>query len=82
MGVDLRCVDCGTEAVSAMFWRGPGQHGCKDCGGQLVLARPAEDRRGSADRRRKRFLKRWPDWRNGKDRRAQVPDVNVTQVAS
>jgi len=75
-------VDCGTEAVSALFWRGPGQHGCAGCGGQLVLASAAEDRRGGDDRRRKRFLKRWPDWRNGKDRRAAVPDAQVvTRIA-
>jgi hypothetical protein len=69
------------EAVSALFWRGPGQHGCSQCGGQLVLAKPAEDRREGEDRRRKRFLKRWPDWRNGKDRRAQAPDGAVSRIA-
>ena len=84
MGVELRCVDCGTESVSALFWRGPGQHGCTECGGQLVLARSADDRRTGADRRRRRFLKRWPDWRNGTDRRAAVPDSDgaVTRIAS
>ena len=78
-------MDCGTDAVSALFWRGPGQHGCTTCGGQLVLAKPTDDRRKGDDRRRRRFLKRWPDWRNGTDRRASVPDVAdgaVSQVAS
>ena len=77
-------MDCGTDAVSALFWRGPGQHRCSECGGQLVLARPTDDRRKGADRRKKRFLKRWPDWRNGRDRRAEMPDTvgAVTKVAS
>ena len=74
-------MDCGIEAVSALFWRGPGQHGCGECGGQLVLAKPTDDRRKEADRRKKRFLRRWPDWRNGTDRRAAVPDAAVTQIA-
>ncbi len=68
-------MDCGADTVSALFWRGPGQHGCTTCGGQLVLAKPADERRKGDDRRRRRFLKRWPDWRNGTDRRASVPDV-------
>ena len=75
-------MDCGIGAVSALFWRGPGQHGCNECGGQLVLLRPEDDRRKEIDRRRKRFLKRWPDWRNGLDRRASMPDAVVTRVAS
>ena len=81
MGVELRCVDCGTSAVSALFWRGPGQHGCSECGGQLVLARGDEDRRKGEDRRKKRFFKRWPDWRNGTDRRANVSEAAVTRLA-
>jgi hypothetical protein len=75
-------MDCGADTVSALFWRGPGQHGCMQCGGQLVLARPTDERRTGDDRRRRRFLKRWPDWRNGTDRRAKAPEGTVTQVAS
>jgi hypothetical protein len=82
VGVALRCVDCGAEAVSALFWRGPGQHGCSECGGYLVLASPADERRQGVDRRRRRFLKRWPDWRGGTDRRATVPEDVSEQVAS
>ena len=82
VGVDLRCVDCGAEAVSALFWRGPGQHGCSACSGQLILASPADERRQGADRRRRRFLKRWPDWRGGADRRATVPEGMAAKVAS
>jgi hypothetical protein len=70
------------EAVSALFWRGPGQHSCRECSGQLLLADPADDRRSGPDRRRRRFLKRWPDWRDGTDRRAGVPENLVTRVAS
>ena len=81
VGVELRCVDCGTNAVSALFWRGPGQHGCSECGGQLVLARESDERRGGMDRRKKRFFKRWPDWRNGTDRRGSVADAVSTRVA-
>jgi hypothetical protein len=47
-----------------------------------VLADPADDRRNGADRRRRRFLKRWPDWRDGTDRRARVPDGIATRIAS
>lgn len=83
VGVELRCVDCGAETVSALFWRGPGQHGCADCGGQLALASDQDERRAGADRRRKRFLKRWPDWREGTDRRANsvVSPSAVTRAA-
>jgi hypothetical protein len=35
---------------------------------------PDDDRRSGADRRRKRFIRRWPDWRNGADRRAKLRD--------
>ena len=82
VGVDLRCVDCGARAVSALFWRGPGQHSCTECGGQLVLDSSADERRQGVDRRRRRFLKRWPDWRGGTDRRATVPESSVTEIAS
>jgi hypothetical protein len=82
VGVELRCVDCGAESVSSLFWRGPGQHGCGECGGQLVLASDQDERRAGADRRRKRFLKRWPDWRAGADRRANsVRDSAATRAA-
>ena len=82
VGVELRCVDCGANAVSALFWRGPGQHGCTTCGGYLVLASPTDERRRGPDRRRRRFLKRWPDWRGGIDRRASVPQSAAEKVAS
>jgi hypothetical protein len=75
-------MECGSETASALFWRGPSQHGCKECGGYLELVRHEEDRRSGIDRRRKRFLKRWPDWRNGADRRAPVPSENRARVAS
>lgn len=82
MGVELRCVDCGAESVSALFWRGPGQHGCSECGGQLVLATDGDERRTGADRRRMRFLKRWPDWRDGTDRRAnRMGNREITRTA-
>ena len=67
--------------MSALFWRGPGQHGCRECGGQLVLADPADDRRTGADRRKRRFLKRWPDWRGGADRRAGVSENVAARIA-
>jgi hypothetical protein len=70
------------EGVSSLFWRGPGQHGCSECGGQLLLANPADERRQGADRRKRRFLKRWPDWRGGMDRRASVVESIETRVAS
>jgi hypothetical protein len=35
-----------------------------------VLASDQDERRRGTDRRRRRFLKRWPDWRDGTDRRA------------
>lgn len=67
--VSLRCSACGHETVSSLFYRGPGQHRCPECGGKLVLAPGENDRRSGADRRRRRVLKRWPDWRSGDDRR-------------
>ncbi|MEX2193764.1 MAG: hypothetical protein WD844_00625 [Thermoleophilaceae bacterium] len=65
----LRCSACGHETVPSLFYRGPGQHRCRDCGCKLVLAPGVPERRSGEDRRRRRVPGRWPDWRSGPDRR-------------
>jgi DNA-directed RNA polymerase subunit RPC12/RpoP len=67
--VKLRCSACGHETLSSLFYRGPGQHRCPVCAGKLVLAPGEPERRSGRDRRRRRVLRRWPDWRQGTDRR-------------
>jgi hypothetical protein len=67
--VALRCASCGEQAFSALFYRGPGQHRCKLCGGCLRLEPRALERRSGVDRRRRRQAGHWPDWRIGVDRR-------------
>jgi hypothetical protein len=73
MGVRLKCLKCGTGWLSALRYRGRGEHLCKHCGGHLALADAADDRRSGHDRRR---TDAWAgtDWRKGFDRR-EAPAV-------
>ena len=69
MGVPLECDDCGTESVSSLFYKGPAGHSCHQCGGQLTLADPSQDRRSGTDRRDRILGADWSEWRTGDDRR-------------
>lgn len=69
MGVRLSCVRCGQPGLSALVYRGPGQHGCRRCGATLVLADGEDERRSGRDRRRNGGMWGWPDWRSGYERR-------------
>jgi hypothetical protein len=69
MSTRLRCKTCGTPALSAKIYRGPGQHVCRHCGGPLALADARDERRAGADRRRRTAFHEGPDWRGGWDRR-------------
>lgn len=70
MGVRLICKKCGHISASALFYRGPDEHNCKVCGGELDLVDPSQDRRQGGDRRTDEAgVNRDTDWRDGDDRR-------------
>ena len=71
MGLALRCTNCNTASVSALFYLGPDAHVCRSCGAPFELLDPAHDRRLMHERRADvddTFGAN--DWRSGFDRRA------------
>ena len=70
VGLALKCTNCGTASVSAIFYLGPDAHVCRACGAPFELADPAHDRRVSGERRLEEDDSFGPqDWRSGFDRR-------------
>jgi hypothetical protein len=70
VSVALKCTNCGSGSVAALFYRGPDAHVCRACGAPFELADPARDRRSGADRRGyEGDTDGYAEWRNGEDRR-------------
>jgi hypothetical protein len=69
VSVRLRCAGCRQEWLSALFYRGPGGHVCKHCGGQLSLANAGDERRTGSERRSEPAAPVVNEWRSGHDRR-------------
>jgi hypothetical protein len=73
VGLALRCIDCGTASVSALFYLGADAHVCRACGAPFELVDHNRDRRSGAERRvDERNAAEWAEWRSGEDRRRSL----------